>query len=82
MPPLKASSGWGIYKGEGATSRTSEALAHTCTFKPLPLIEKEKRESLATLPPCHSKPPLRGEDLLWVTSDLLRDFRLCVRAIK
>ncbi|WP_170128386.1 hypothetical protein [Helicobacter marmotae] len=37
MPPLKASSGWGIYKGEGATSQ----------FKPLPLIEKEKRESLA-----------------------------------
>ncbi|WP_170128355.1 hypothetical protein [Helicobacter marmotae] len=38
MPPLKASSGRGIYKGEGATSQ----------FKPLPLIEKEKRESLAT----------------------------------
>ncbi|RDU58828.1 hypothetical protein CQA63_09125 [Helicobacter marmotae] len=46
VPPLKASSGWGIYKGArilswGWTSRTSEALAHTCTFKPLPLIEKE-----------------------------------------
>ncbi|RDU58738.1 hypothetical protein CQA63_09310, partial [Helicobacter marmotae] len=35
MPPLKASSGWGIYKGEGATSQ----------FKPLPLIKKEKMES-------------------------------------
>ncbi|RDU58819.1 hypothetical protein CQA63_09140, partial [Helicobacter marmotae] len=32
VPPLKASSGWGIYKGEGATSQ----------FKPLPLIKKEK----------------------------------------
>ncbi|RDU59637.1 hypothetical protein CQA63_06035 [Helicobacter marmotae] len=45
VPPLKASSGWGIYKGEGATSQ----------FKPLPLIEKEKIESLERQLLCHSE---------------------------
>ncbi|WP_158655478.1 hypothetical protein [Helicobacter marmotae] len=51
---------WGIYKGVRAlvvcwTSRLCIAPAHTCTFKPLPLIEKEKRDSLTTLQVCHSK---------------------------
>ena len=32
--PIKALQGWGIYKGEGATSQ----------FKPLPLIKKEKNK--------------------------------------
>ena len=35
MPTLKASSGWGIFKGEGATSQ----------FKPLPLKEKNKNQT-------------------------------------
>ncbi|RDU58933.1 hypothetical protein CQA63_08715 [Helicobacter marmotae] len=51
MPPLKASSGRGIYKGEGATSQ----------FKPLPLIKKEKMESLVNPLLCHSK---RNEESL------------------
>ncbi|RDU60961.1 hypothetical protein CQA63_00160 [Helicobacter marmotae] len=68
---------WRIYKGArvllwGWTSRTSEALAphyfiKLCTFKPLPLIEKEKRESPATPLVCHSKPPIKGEELLLKT---------------
>ena len=36
VPPLEALSGWGIYKGEGATSQ----------FKPLPLIKKEKETNI------------------------------------
>ncbi|WP_121727652.1 FAD-dependent oxidoreductase [Helicobacter labetoulli] len=42
-PTLKASSGWGIFKGEGATSHSCGAIIHTCKFKPLPLKEKENK---------------------------------------
>ncbi|WP_110581975.1 FAD-dependent oxidoreductase [Helicobacter cinaedi] len=43
-PTLKALSGWGIFKGEGATSRAVAKLqTHTCKFKPLPLKEKENK---------------------------------------
>ena len=43
-PTLKASSGWGIFKGEGATLRAVAKLqTHTCKFKPLPLKEKNKK---------------------------------------
>ncbi|WP_147288759.1 hypothetical protein [Helicobacter marmotae] len=56
---------WGIYKGArillwGWTSHLCVALAphyfiKLCTFKPLPLIEKEKRESLTNPLFCHSE---------------------------
>ncbi|RDU58839.1 hypothetical protein CQA63_09085 [Helicobacter marmotae] len=62
VPPLKASSGRGIYKGEGATSQ----------FKPLPLIEKEKRESPATPLFCHSEGFMPEESLL-STRDSLKE---------
>ncbi|RDU59045.1 hypothetical protein CQA63_08240 [Helicobacter marmotae] len=63
VPPLKASSGWGIYKGEGATSQ----------FKPLPLIEKEKRELLANPLVCHSELSQESEESLLSTKNSLKE---------
>ncbi|WP_147288726.1 hypothetical protein [Helicobacter marmotae] len=64
------------YYGVGACLHERSSCPHyfikLCTFKPLPLIEKEKRESLTTPLVCHSEGARNGgEESLLSARELL-----------